>query len=158
MPFTDSDICKIILAIFLPPLGVFAEKGCECDLLINILLCCLGYIPVGAAIAALILVAIAIGIWLKLRPKGDTGSAGSGLVGKQESASGGSESVVVSKQDSTPKFAPPGAQPKPALRKLSETGGKGSGAGAGGGPGGAGTGGGGGGAAGGGKSSPGVTK
>ncbi|CAG2176700.1 unnamed protein product [Oppiella nova] len=45
MPFTESDICKIILAIFLPPLGVFLEKGCDCDLLINILLCCLGYIP-----------------------------------------------------------------------------------------------------------------
>ncbi len=26
MPFTCSDICKIILALFLPPLGVFAEK------------------------------------------------------------------------------------------------------------------------------------
>jgi uncharacterized membrane protein YqaE (UPF0057 family) len=45
MPFTSSDICKIILAIILPPLGVFAEKGCECDLLINIGLTLLGYIP-----------------------------------------------------------------------------------------------------------------
>ncbi|KAG6359613.1 hypothetical protein INS49_013135 [Diaporthe citri] len=45
MPFTGSDICKIILAIFLPPLGVFFERGCGADLLINILLTILGYIP-----------------------------------------------------------------------------------------------------------------
>jgi Uncharacterized homolog of Blt101 len=37
-----SDICKIILAIILPPLGVFLERGCGVDLLINILLTCLG--------------------------------------------------------------------------------------------------------------------
>ena len=42
MPFTASDICKIILAIFLPPLGVFLERGCGADLLINILLTVLG--------------------------------------------------------------------------------------------------------------------
>ncbi|PBP17825.1 plasma membrane proteolipid 3 [Diplocarpon rosae] len=40
-----SDICKIILAIVLPPLGVFLERGCGADLLINILLTILGYIP-----------------------------------------------------------------------------------------------------------------
>ncbi|TXT14718.1 uncharacterized protein COLE_00911 [Cutaneotrichosporon oleaginosum] len=40
-----SDIIKIILAIILPPLGVFLERGCGADLLINILLTCLGYIP-----------------------------------------------------------------------------------------------------------------
>ncbi|KAH8785821.1 hypothetical protein F5883DRAFT_92503 [Diaporthe sp. PMI_573] len=45
MPFTASDICKIILAIFLPPLGVFFERGCGADLFINILLTVLGYIP-----------------------------------------------------------------------------------------------------------------
>ncbi|TVY86865.1 Plasma membrane proteolipid [Lachnellula willkommii] len=45
MPFTASDICKILLAIFLPPLGVFLERGCGADLLINILLTILGYIP-----------------------------------------------------------------------------------------------------------------
>ncbi|KAI7780246.1 hypothetical protein LA080_016216 [Diaporthe eres] len=45
MPFTGSDICKILLAIFLPPLGVFFERGCGADLLINILLTILGYIP-----------------------------------------------------------------------------------------------------------------
>ena len=34
-----GDICKIILAVLLPPLGVFAEKEkCDRDLLINILL------------------------------------------------------------------------------------------------------------------------
>ncbi|KAE9375648.1 UPF0057-domain-containing protein [Stipitochalara longipes BDJ] len=45
MAFTASDICKIILAIILPPLGVFLERGCGADLLINILLTILGYIP-----------------------------------------------------------------------------------------------------------------
>ncbi|PSS20399.1 hypothetical protein M430DRAFT_41711 [Amorphotheca resinae ATCC 22711] len=45
MPFTSSDICKIILAIILPPLGVFLERGCGADLLINILLTILGYFP-----------------------------------------------------------------------------------------------------------------
>jgi uncharacterized membrane protein YqaE (UPF0057 family) len=39
-----SDICKIILAIILPPLGVFLERGCGADLLINILLTILGYV------------------------------------------------------------------------------------------------------------------
>ncbi|KAH6918677.1 hypothetical protein BKA70DRAFT_1247904 [Coprinopsis sp. MPI-PUGE-AT-0042] len=45
MAFTTSDICKIILAIFLPPLGVFLERGCGADFLINIILTCLGYLP-----------------------------------------------------------------------------------------------------------------
>ncbi|QUC15885.1 uncharacterized protein UV8b_00126 [Ustilaginoidea virens] len=45
MPFTSSDICKIILAIILPPLGVFLERGCGADLLINIVLTIFGYIP-----------------------------------------------------------------------------------------------------------------
>ncbi|KAG2078081.1 hypothetical protein BDR04DRAFT_446777 [Suillus decipiens] len=42
MPFTASDICKIIFAIILPPLGVFLERGCSADLLINCLLTLLG--------------------------------------------------------------------------------------------------------------------
>jgi uncharacterized membrane protein YqaE (UPF0057 family) len=42
---THSDICKIILAIILPPLGVFLERGCGSDLLINIFLTILGFIP-----------------------------------------------------------------------------------------------------------------
>merc|ERR1712093_762406 len=45
MAFTASDICKIILAVILQPLGVFLERGCGADLLINILLTILGYIP-----------------------------------------------------------------------------------------------------------------
>jgi len=40
-----SDIIKIIFAILLPPLGVFLERGCNADFLINILLTILGYIP-----------------------------------------------------------------------------------------------------------------
>ncbi|KAG6209984.1 hypothetical protein E4U35_006277 [Claviceps purpurea] len=39
------DICKIILAVILPPVGVFLEVGCGSHLLINILLTILGYIP-----------------------------------------------------------------------------------------------------------------
>jgi uncharacterized membrane protein YqaE (UPF0057 family) len=45
MAFTCSDVIKIIFAIILPPLGVFLERGCSADLLINILLTILGYIP-----------------------------------------------------------------------------------------------------------------
>ncbi|KAI9478848.1 MAG: hypothetical protein EXX96DRAFT_572463 [Benjaminiella poitrasii] len=45
MAFTASDICKIILAIIFPPLGVFGERGCGVDLLINVVLTCLGWIP-----------------------------------------------------------------------------------------------------------------
>ncbi|KAF4336641.1 hypothetical protein FBEOM_9493, partial [Fusarium beomiforme] len=52
MPFTASDICKILLAIILPPVGVFLERGCGADLLINILLTILGkalpFLPLGA--------------------------------------------------------------------------------------------------------------
>jgi uncharacterized membrane protein YqaE (UPF0057 family) len=45
MPFTGSDIIKIIFAIFIPPVGVFLERGCNADFLINILLTILGYVP-----------------------------------------------------------------------------------------------------------------
>ncbi|RWS17483.1 plasma membrane proteolipid 3-like protein [Dinothrombium tinctorium] len=45
MALTCSDICKFILAIIFPPLGVFAEKGCGKDLAINILLTLLLWIP-----------------------------------------------------------------------------------------------------------------
>jgi len=45
MPFTGSDIIKLIFAFFLPPLGVFLERGCNVELLIDILLTCLGWIP-----------------------------------------------------------------------------------------------------------------
>ena len=40
-----SDIIKIIFAVILPPVGVFLERGCGADFLINILLTILGYIP-----------------------------------------------------------------------------------------------------------------
>ncbi|CAG9943914.1 unnamed protein product [Clonostachys rosea f. rosea IK726] len=45
MPATASDICKIIFAVILPPLGVFLERGCGVDLLINIPLTILGWLP-----------------------------------------------------------------------------------------------------------------
>jgi uncharacterized membrane protein YqaE (UPF0057 family) len=45
-----SDICTILLAIILPPLGVFLERGCNADFLINILLTVLGYIPVSSGL------------------------------------------------------------------------------------------------------------
>ncbi|KAF9647588.1 UPF0057-domain-containing protein [Thelephora ganbajun] len=45
MAFTGSDICKISFAVIFPPLGVALERGCGADLLINILLTLLGYIP-----------------------------------------------------------------------------------------------------------------
>ncbi|RKP31827.1 UPF0057-domain-containing protein [Metschnikowia bicuspidata] len=40
-----TDIFKIILALFLPPLGVLMETGCSGALLLNIVLTILGYIP-----------------------------------------------------------------------------------------------------------------
>ncbi|CAI5758977.1 unnamed protein product [Candida verbasci] len=45
MPFTCSDIIKIIFAIILPPLGVFLERGCSSSFFLNIILTILGYIP-----------------------------------------------------------------------------------------------------------------
>ncbi|RWS27184.1 plasma membrane proteolipid 3-like protein [Leptotrombidium deliense] len=45
MALTCSDICKFILAFFLPPIGVLIEKGCGKDLLINILLTLLLWLP-----------------------------------------------------------------------------------------------------------------
>lgn len=39
------DIIRIILAIILPPLGVFLQVGLTKHFLINILLTLLGYIP-----------------------------------------------------------------------------------------------------------------
>jgi len=45
MPATMSDVVKLIFAVFIPPIGVFLERGCGADLLINILLTILGYIP-----------------------------------------------------------------------------------------------------------------
>lgn len=45
MAITWTDICKVILAVILPPLGVLAERGCRVDFLINIGLTLLGFIP-----------------------------------------------------------------------------------------------------------------
>ncbi|TKA81609.1 hypothetical protein B0A55_03558 [Friedmanniomyces simplex] len=40
-----SGILLVIITIFLPPVGVYLIAGCGADLLINILLTCLGYFP-----------------------------------------------------------------------------------------------------------------
>ncbi|KAH7182177.1 hypothetical protein DER46DRAFT_492698, partial [Fusarium sp. MPI-SDFR-AT-0072] len=40
-----SDPCKILAAIFIPPLGVFMERGCGGDFWINLLLTCLFFLP-----------------------------------------------------------------------------------------------------------------
>lgn len=40
-----NKVLLIILAIFLPPVAVFLKKGVGKDLLINILLCLLVFIP-----------------------------------------------------------------------------------------------------------------
>ncbi|CAG8498159.1 hypothetical protein C2G38_2008969 [Gigaspora rosea] len=40
-----ADFCEVILAILLPPVAVFLKRGCSTDLLINILLTLLGWIP-----------------------------------------------------------------------------------------------------------------
>lgn len=45
MAVTCTDIFKLILAVIFPPLGVFVERGCGVDLLINIALTILGFIP-----------------------------------------------------------------------------------------------------------------
>ena len=39
------DLVRIIIAIFLPPLGVFLQVGLGKDFWINILLTLLGYLP-----------------------------------------------------------------------------------------------------------------
>lgn len=39
------DIIRIIIAIFLPPLGVFLQVGLGTDFWINLLLTILGYLP-----------------------------------------------------------------------------------------------------------------
>lgn len=45
MPFTGSDIIKLIFAFILPPLGVFLETGCGAEFIISILLTILGWVP-----------------------------------------------------------------------------------------------------------------
>lgn len=45
MPVTATDPIKIILAILLPPLGVFLEVGLKGHFWLNVLLTLLGFIP-----------------------------------------------------------------------------------------------------------------
>ncbi|WVO16971.1 hypothetical protein L204_104657 [Cryptococcus depauperatus] len=45
MPVRGSDIVLIIVAIIFPPAAAAFITGCSCDLLINILLTILGYLP-----------------------------------------------------------------------------------------------------------------
>ncbi|TFK67571.1 UPF0057-domain-containing protein [Pluteus cervinus] len=40
-----SDVLLILVAILFPPAAALIVTGCSCDLLINIILTCLGYIP-----------------------------------------------------------------------------------------------------------------
>ncbi|TVY52130.1 Plasma membrane proteolipid 3 [Lachnellula cervina] len=42
---SNADVCLYLVAIFLPFLSVFLKTGCGCDLLINVLLCLLGWLP-----------------------------------------------------------------------------------------------------------------
>lgn len=45
MAVTLDDVLKVIVAILLPPLGVFLEVGCDVQLAINIALTFCGYLP-----------------------------------------------------------------------------------------------------------------
>jgi len=45
MSFTAADPIKIVLAILLPPIGVFLEVGPTGHFWLNILLTVLGYVP-----------------------------------------------------------------------------------------------------------------
>jgi uncharacterized membrane protein YqaE (UPF0057 family) len=45
MVFTAADPFKIILAVLLPPVGVFLEVGLTGQFWLNILLTVLGYVP-----------------------------------------------------------------------------------------------------------------
>jgi uncharacterized membrane protein YqaE (UPF0057 family) len=42
---SDSELLAVILAIFLPPLGVFLKKGLDAQFVINILLTLFGWLP-----------------------------------------------------------------------------------------------------------------
>ncbi|PLB53755.1 putative plasma membrane proteolipid 3 [Aspergillus steynii IBT 23096] len=45
MPSDGVGCCEIILAIFIPPVAVFMHRGCGADLLINLCLLCLAWLP-----------------------------------------------------------------------------------------------------------------
>jgi len=42
---TCGNLCMLLLAFFLPPVSVFLAAGCGMDLLINIVLTCLMFLP-----------------------------------------------------------------------------------------------------------------
>ena len=44
-PSEGNDVFKILLAILLPPVGVFLEVGLSAQFFVNLLLTLLGYIP-----------------------------------------------------------------------------------------------------------------
>ena len=41
----DADILRVLLAILLPPLGVFLEEGLKTQFWINVILTLFGYVP-----------------------------------------------------------------------------------------------------------------
>lgn len=45
MAVTCYGVLQVIFVIILPPVAVFMETGCGCDLLLNIILTLLGWIP-----------------------------------------------------------------------------------------------------------------
>ena len=51
----DNKIVMILLAIFLPPIAVYLKKGIGSDIIINIVLCVLFYLPGSAHALWLIL-------------------------------------------------------------------------------------------------------
>ncbi|CAN8098022.1 unnamed protein product [Discula destructiva] len=42
---SGAEMIDYLIAFFLPPLGVFFKRGCGADLIINILLTILGWLP-----------------------------------------------------------------------------------------------------------------
>ncbi|WRT70301.1 uncharacterized protein IL334_007299 [Kwoniella shivajii] len=44
-PSSTGDVLLYFLAIFVPPVSVFMKRGCGSDVLINVLLWILGWIP-----------------------------------------------------------------------------------------------------------------
>ncbi|KAA1473062.1 hypothetical protein DENSPDRAFT_219473 [Dentipellis sp. KUC8613] len=45
MTIRGDDVCLILVAILFPPAAAFLIAGCSCDLIINICLTALGYLP-----------------------------------------------------------------------------------------------------------------
>ncbi|KAK3621335.1 hypothetical protein LTR56_022871 [Elasticomyces elasticus] len=44
-PAMDSALLLVLISLILPPAGVYLLTGCGADVLINIILTCLGYFP-----------------------------------------------------------------------------------------------------------------